>query len=68
MAEFTVMAGLSSDHLWNAYKETDEFKNALKWALATHYDDRRPISDFAREQHVIGSLRMAFTKGIEANG
>lgn len=51
---------------WNAFQETDEFKNALKWSVAMRYDDGRSIDDLQREQHVKGGLWLAFTKGMEA--
>lgn len=67
--ETTVQTVLPSDHpmmkAWNEFQETDEFKNALKWAIATKYDDGRPINDIQREQHAKGSMWLAFTKGME---
>lgn len=48
---------------WEAFKATEEFKNALRWALATKYDDGRPIEDEFREQHALGALWLAFTEG-----
>lgn len=67
--ETTTQAVLSKDHpmmkAWNEFQETDEFKNALKWAVATQYDDGRPIGDIQREQHAKGSMWLAFTKGME---
>lgn len=60
---------LSNDHpmmkAWNEWCETDEFKNALRWAVETKYDDGRPISDIQREEHAKGSMWLAFTKGME---
>ena len=50
---------------WNEWCETDEFKNALRWAVETKYDDGRPISDIQREEHAKGSMWLAFTKGME---
>jgi hypothetical protein len=65
----TSMTALPADHrmmkAWNAWQETDEFKNALKWAVAMNYDDGRPITDITREQHAKGSMWLAFTKGME---
>ena len=62
-------SALPADHpmmvAWNEFQETDEFKNALKWSVATKYDDGRPIDDLQREQHVKGGLWLAFTKGME---
>ncbi len=67
--ETTAQTALSSDHpmmkAWNEFQETDEFKNALRWAVETKYDDGRPISDIQREQHAKGSMWLAFTKGME---
>ncbi len=70
MASETMMA-LPADHpmmkAWNAFCETDEFKNALMWCTKTKYDDGREISPIYIEQHIKGALWMAFTKGMEAN-
>jgi hypothetical protein len=59
---------LPNDHpmmkAWNEYCATDEFKNALRWAVAAKYDDGRPISDMAREQHAKGAMWLSFTKGM----
>lgn len=64
----TAMA-LSSDHpmmiAWNKFCETDEFRNALHWALTVTYEDGRVIDPFYREQHFKGSMWLAFTKGME---
>jgi hypothetical protein len=61
---------LPTDHpmmnAWNAFCETDEFKNALRWARETKYDDGRPIDFIQQEQHTKGALWLAFTKGMEA--
>jgi len=61
---------LSDDHpmmkAWNIFCETDEFKNALHWAVKTKYDDGRFIDDIQREQHAKGSMWLAFTKGMES--
>jgi hypothetical protein len=61
---------LPADHpmmvAWNAFCETDEFKNALEWSVRTEYADGRPINDIQREQHAKGSLWLAFTKGMDA--
>ena len=60
---------LPTDHplmkAWTSFCETDEFKNALRWAVALKYDDGRPISEIQREQHAKGAMWLAFTKGIE---
>ena len=65
----TAMA-LPADHpmvvAWNTYCETDEFKNALRWAQETKYDDGREVPALQREQHLKGALWLAFTKGMEA--
>lgn len=50
---------------WKSFCETDEFKNALRWAVEMKYDDGRPISDIQREQHAKGAMWLAFTKGME---
>jgi hypothetical protein len=62
---------------WEAWKETDEFKNCRHWALRvtpliqaadaeaeekTH--DLMPLK--LREHHVEGSMWLAFSKGWEA--
>ena len=47
---------------WDKWCETDEFKNALEWAVRTKYDDGRPITDINREQHAKGSMWLAFTR------
>jgi hypothetical protein len=60
---------------WNAYQETDDFKNSLIWATVTRYTDAgnqnfvvdeaaNQISDFQREQHAKGSLWAAFMAGF----
>lgn len=49
---------------WNSFCATDEFKNALRWAVETKYDDGRPIDDFCREEHAKGAMWIAFTKGM----
>lgn len=68
MTNQTDMA-LSDDHpmmvAWKGYSETDEFKNALRWAVETKYDDGRPIDSFQREQHAKGAMWLSFTKGME---
>jgi hypothetical protein len=60
---------LPNDHpmmvAWNAFCSTDEFKNALRWAVETKYDDGREVGDHWREQHAKGAMWLAFTKGIE---
>lgn len=65
----TTQIALSEDHpmkrAWNQWCETDEFKNALRWAVETKYDDGRPIDDIQREQHAKGAMWLAFTKGME---
>ena len=65
----TAMA-LPEDHpmmkAWNAFCSTDEFKNALRWAVETKYDDGRPVHDIQREQHAKGAMWLAFTAGMEA--
>jgi hypothetical protein len=65
----TQSALLSTDHqmmkAWDEFCDTDEFKNALRWAVETKYDDGRPIDDIQREQHAKGSMWLAFTKGME---
>jgi len=62
------MQALPSDHplmvAWNSFCATDEFKNALRWAVETKYDDGRPIDDFCREEHAKGAMWIAFTKGM----
>lgn len=67
--ETTMQTPLSSDHpmmkAWNEFCETDEFKNALRWAVETEYDDGRPIGAIYREQHAKGAMFLAFTKGLE---
>jgi len=60
---------LSEDHpmmvAWNKFCDTDEFKNALRWAVEMKYDDGSLVSDFHREQHAKGAMWLAFTKGLE---
>lgn len=57
---------LPSDHpmmvAWNKFESTDEFKNALRWAVETKYDDGRPVGDIQREQHAKGAMWLAFTR------
>jgi NAD-dependent oxidoreductase involved in siderophore biosynthesis len=52
---------------WSKFCETDEFKSALKWAVAKHYDDGRPIHAIQREQHAKGAMWLAFTAGMEVD-
>ena len=63
------MTELPTDHpmmkAWNEFCSTDEFKNALRWAIETQYDDGREIGFIQQEQHAKGSLWLAFTKGME---
>ncbi len=65
----SVSTALPTDHpmmkAWNDFQETDEFKNALRWAIETKYDDGRIIDDIQREQHAKGSMWLAFTKALE---
>lgn len=60
---------------WEAYKETDDFKNSLMWATVTRYTDTgsrnfaydepaNQISNVQREQHAKGSLWAAFMAGF----
>ncbi len=62
-------SALSDDHplmkAWNKWCSTDEFKNALRWAVEMKYDDGRAVGDIQREQHAKGAMWLAFTKGIE---
>ena len=64
----TAMA-LPSDHpmmkAWDEWCTTEEFKNALAWALRTEYDDGRPVPALYREWHAKGAMWLAFTKGME---
>ena len=64
-----VMTALPSDDplmiAWNEYCETDEFKNALRWAVETKYDDGRSIDPLQIEQHAKGAMWLSFTKGLE---
>jgi len=54
---------------WNNWCESDEFKNALRWAVEMKYDDHgREIDSIHREQHVKGAMWLAFTKGMEYSG
>lgn len=57
---------LRSDHpmmaAWNKFCDTDEFKNALRWATATEYDDGRHIDPVQQEKHAKGAMWLAFTK------
>ena len=66
------MTPLSSVHpmmkAWNDWCETDEFEEALRWAVATKYDDGRPIDDIHREQHAKGAMWLALTRGWEDGG
>ncbi len=50
---------------WNEFQGTEEFKNALRWAVALKYEDGREITDIYREQHAKGSMWLAFTKALE---
>jgi len=63
------MQPLSSNHplmiAWNSFCSTEEFKNALRWATETHYEDGRPILDEFRQEHAKGALWLAFTRGME---
>lgn len=65
------MQGLPADHpmmkAWKDFESTDEFKNALEWAVRMQYADGRPIPDIQREQHAKGSMWLAFTKGMESS-
>ena len=64
----TMQAALPDNHpliiAWKIFCDTDEFKNALRWAVETKYDDGRQISDIQREQHAKGAMWLAFTKGL----
>lgn len=62
---------------WNAYQETDDFKNSLIWATAENYrqagTDRagepdKPFTDIQREQFAKGSLWAAFMQGFKMAG
>lgn len=68
----STQTALPDDHpmmkAWNLFCATDEFKNALRWAVETKYDDGRPISDIQREQHAKGAMWLAFTAGIQHGG
>lgn len=70
---------IADDHpmkvAWDAYKQTDEYANSKHWALriAPIYfdaDERRQAEDLMphsqREQHVEGSLWVAFCEGYRA--
>ncbi len=63
------MSPLNDDHpmmiAWKAYCETEEFRNALFWAVATKYDDGRHITDEHRTEHAKGAMWLSFTKGME---
>lgn len=63
------MMVMQAEHLmlkvWEAYCNTDEFKNSLEWAVRLNYDDGQPISDLNRENHAKGAMWLAFTKGFE---
>jgi len=50
---------------WEKFCESDEFKNALRWAVETKYDDGREVNPLQREQHAKGAMWLAFTKGME---
>lgn len=69
MSDERIAQALPEDHpmmvAWKSFCETDEFKNALHWAMVIVYDDGRPIEPFFREQYVKGALWLAFTKGME---
>ncbi len=62
---------LPDDHpmmkAWKEFEGTDEFKSALEWAYRTEYKDGRPIDNLQREQHIKGSMWLAFTKGMEVS-
>lgn len=64
MSQVTV---LSEDHpmmmAWEVFSQTEEFANALKWAVAMKYDDERIIADEHRTEHAKGAMWLAFTKG-----
>lgn len=68
MLEEAPPQALPNDHpmkkAWDEWCDTDEFKNALRWAVETKYDDGRPVSDINREQHAKGAMWLAFTKGM----
>ena len=50
---------------WNKFRQSDEFANALKWALAENYEDGRGISPEMRTNHAEGAMWLALTKGFE---
>ena len=62
-------SALPNDHpimnAWNEFCDTDEFKNALRWAIETKYDDGRQIDLIQRAKHAKGSMWLAFIKGME---
>jgi hypothetical protein len=64
----TAMA-LPKDHplliAWDEFCATDEFKNALAWAISTKYNDGRFISESQREEHGRGAMWLSFIKGTE---
>jgi len=53
---------------WDQWCETDEAKNALRWAVELKYEDGRKVPDLQREQHCKGAMWLAFTKGMEVSG
>jgi hypothetical protein len=62
---------------WNAYQETDDFKNSLIWATAETYaqagahraeEPDRQFTGIQREQFAKGSLWAAFMQGFLAAG
>lgn len=66
-----IVTALPKDHpmmkAWDEFCATDEFKNALRWAVETQYDDGRPIDAIQREQHAKGAMWQAFTRGMECH-
>lgn len=50
---------------WNEYKKSKEFANSKKWAVATNYDDGRPIPSEFRTSNLEGSMWAAFVAGFQ---
>jgi len=64
-----MQTALPDDHpmmkAWKEFCATDEFMNALRWAVETKYDDGRAIDPLQIEQYAKGAMWLAFTKGME---
>lgn len=65
----STQAALPKDHpaikAWAAIKDTDEFRNALEWAVRTLGADGREMSSESRIEHAKGAMWFAFLKGMD---